>query len=238
MLKAVTFDFWGTIMDANHSLRRRRSEILAAYLGREVEEVVAAYGVAWDDFSRGIELGYGLPPQTVLSAALDALGTALAPTAYETCARQWAELLIEEQPDLLDGVPETLRMLRRQGYWIGLISDTGTTSGRVIRACLRGQGLLRLFDRLTFSDEMGVTKHRPQAFWATLRALGVRPEEALHVGDLPATDIHGARAAGLYTALILACSQHREAIPYADIVLDEMGELPAKLAGWRAANEA
>jgi putative hydrolase of the HAD superfamily len=234
MLKAITFDFWGTIVDARHSLRRRRSQILAAYLGQDEETVVAAYSRAWDDFSAGIEQGYGLPPQTVLSATLDLLGAALSPPEFLAVKRHWAELLLTEQPPLLGGVHQVLRELRRRGLWLGLISDTGTTPGTTIRACLRSQGLLTYFDWLTFSDEMGVTKRRPQAFWATVRALGVPPREALHVGDLPGTDIQGARAAGLYTALVLESTNHREAIPDADIVLERLAELPDKLDIWLA----
>ena len=236
MLKAVTFDFWGTIVDARHSLRRRRSEILAGYLGCDVEQVLEAYRQAWDYFSQGIDQGYGLPPQTVLSAALDVLGETLSPPDYASVKRQWAELLLTEQPPLLKGVHEVLREMQRRGYRVGLISDTGTTPGTTIRTCLQRQGLLTMFDHLTFSDEMGVTKRRPQAFWSTVRALGAHPAEALHVGDRPATDIHGARAAGLHTALVLESSNHREAIPYADIVLEHLRELPDSLTAWLAAS--
>ena len=61
-------------------------------------------------------------------------------------------------------------------------------------------------------------------------ALGVSPHEALHVGDLPETDIRGGRAAGYRTALLLEVSDRRDGIADADLVLDRLTELPAAVA--------
>ena len=45
--------------------------------------------------------------------------------------------------------------------------------------------------------ELGVGKPSPEAFRLACEALGVRPEEALMVGNDPRDDFEGARRAGL-----------------------------------------
>src|SRR5947199_4970116 len=76
--------------------------------------------------------------------------------------------------------------------------------GRVLREVLRRHGLLDFFDVTVFSNEFGVAKPDPSIFEHTLAALGgVRPAEALHVGDLEELDVEGARRAGVHSARYL-----------------------------------
>ena len=59
-----------------------------------------------------------------------------------------------------------------------------------------------LVDGALASAVIGSAKPDPGIFRAALEHVGVRPEEAWHVGDTPAADIDGARAAGLRPILI------------------------------------
>ena len=52
------------------------------------------------------------------------------------------------------------------------------------------------------SAEFGAAKPDPAIFARGLELAGVRPEEALHVGDSPVEDGEGARAAGIRAVLI------------------------------------
>jgi len=235
MLKAITFDFWGTLVDARINQRPERAALLARYLpGVDVKRIAEAYGKSWDDFSQGLDMGFGLTPATIFAGTLDHLGVSLPPPKFDAALRAWEEMMLTHPPPFLDGALEVLRTLRRQGYLTALISDTGTTPGRVIRQMLRQQGALTLFDWLTFSNETGLTKRRPQTFARTLRALGVAPKEALHVGDLPPTDIHGAHQAGLYAALVLECSNRRDGLTEADLVVERLRDLPEAIERWAA----
>lgn len=234
MLKAITFDFWGTLFDAHHSLKSERADFLCLFLDCPTERTVEAYNQSWDAFSRLIEQGWGLSTPTLLNDVLARLGASLSPQDYALTLRFWQEHLLDFPPDLLPGAQEVLERLRRQGYWIGLISDTGATPGRVLREMLRQQELLHLFDWLTFSDETGVAKAHVQAYRHTLRALGALPSQALHVGDRPDADIRGAHAAGMHAALLLENSDRREGIGEADIVLERLSDLPAALETWLA----
>ena len=233
MLRAITFDYWGTLVDAGHSLRAERVDALGRYLGDCVpEQISEACDEAWRQFCQAIDSGLGLGTATFLSTTLDLLGVTLSPPDRTAILHLWEEAMLDDPPALLNEAPHVLRALRARGLWVGLISDTGVTPGRIIRRMLHRAGILTMFDWLTFSNEIGVTKRRPQAFTSTLRALGVCPDEALHVGDLPQTDLKGARAVGMYTALLLENSGHREGIPLADIVLDRLRDLPEALERW------
>lgn len=234
MLKAITFDFWGTLVDAHINQRPERAELLARYLpGVTPEQVKAAYAKSWDDFSKGLDMGLGLTPATIFAGTLDYLGVSLPPPNFQAALRAWEEMMLDHPPPFLPGALDVLCTLRRQGYLIALISDTGTSPGRVIRQMLHRAGALTLFDWLTFSNETGLTKRRPQAFMRTLKALGTAPEQTLHVGDLPETDIHGAHRAGLFAALVLECSQRRDGIADADLVIEYLYELPERLTNWK-----
>jgi putative hydrolase of the HAD superfamily len=234
MLKAITFDCWGTLYDGHHSLKSERADFLCLFLDCPTEQAMRAYDESWDAFGGVLAQGWGLPTAALLNDTLARLGVTLAPQDYALTLRFWQEHLLDFPPALLPGARRVLRELRARGYWIGLISDTGATPGRVLRQMLQREGMLHLFDWLTFSDEMGVTKSHPQAYLHTLRALGVRPSETLHVGDSPETDIRGAHAAGLHAALLLENSNRREGVPEADLVLERLRDLPAKLEAWLA----
>jgi putative hydrolase of the HAD superfamily len=74
-------------------------------------------------------------------------------------------------------------------------------------------GLGKAFDLLIDSHHVGVEKPDPRIFELALAPFSVRPEEALHLGDTFATDVAGARAAGLQTALIDPFDHYRGHYP-------------------------
>ncbi len=96
---------------------------------------------------------------------------------------------------LNEGAAETVATLAPH-FKLGIISDTGVTSGNQIRRLLDGFGMLRHFTATIFSDETRLCKPHREAFETALRGLKVTPSEALHVGDLLRTDVAGAKAAG------------------------------------------
>jgi HAD superfamily hydrolase (TIGR01509 family) len=97
-----------------------------------------------------------------------------------------------------DRSAESLRRLRDAGLLLGVVSNS---DGRVEEA-LQAAGLRGYFDVVIDSAVLGVEKPDPRIFQAALTALGVRPHEALYVGDLYEVDIVGARAAGMRAVLL------------------------------------
>jgi putative hydrolase of the HAD superfamily len=95
----------------------------------------------------------------------------------------------------------------------------------VVRRHLERVGLLEPLNAQIFSDEVGVPKPHARIFRATLDALGVRPEETVHVGDLLKNDVGGARALGMRSVRIRSSHDDREALPEADGVADSHAAL-------------
>jgi putative hydrolase of the HAD superfamily len=97
-----------------------------------------------------------------------------------------------------DDTPDVLAALRARGLTLGVVSNA---DGRVPAALERG-GIAQHFSAIIDSHLVGVEKPDPRIFWLALDACGVRPDEALFVGDIYEIDVAGARAAGLDAVLI------------------------------------
>ena len=79
-----------------------------------------------------------------------------------------------------------------------------------------------------FSDETGVCKPRWEAVDAALRGLGVKPGEALHVGDLLRTDVAGVKAAGMKGVWLKVKEPDAEGVTpdYTITRIDELLKIP------------
>ena len=115
----------------------------------------------------------------------------------------WFEVLYRRfgEPEVwrfYDDVEAVLSDLRKRGLKIGVVSNWDTR----LKSICDGLGLTRLVDFIVISAEVGVRKPDPRIFRMALEKAGVRPEEAIHVGDLPEEDAEGARRAGLRPVLI------------------------------------
>lgn len=118
-------------------------------------------------------------------------------------ARIHDELLdVHRRENLWRAVPDdtlpTLDALRGRGFRLGVISNA---DGRV-PALLRELGLADRFEVILDSHLVGVEKPDPRIFRMALDALGVPAAAAMYVGDFPAVDVAGARAAGLAPVLL------------------------------------
>lgn len=100
--------------------------------------------------------------------------------------------------EVLPGVPEALEALRAAGIRRVVVSNSDGT----IEAGLVEMGLRDALDAVVDSAVVGVEKPHPGIFAHALEAAGVAPERALHVGDLYAVDVVGARAAGVAALLL------------------------------------
>ena len=68
---------------------------------------------------------------------------------------------------------------------------------RVQRGRLGLSGIAGCFTAILISEELGVAKPDPRFFQAACDALHLPPSDLLCVGDTPAADVQGARAAGI-----------------------------------------
>lgn len=117
----------------------------------------------------------------------------------DACARgiydEWASC---RHFELYDEVPGVLRALAGSGLRIGLISN----SHRCLESFQSHFELGSLIDATISSPDHGFMKPHPSIFSEALQRLGVRPSEALMVGDSVRDDVEGALGAGMRAALV------------------------------------
>lgn len=98
----------------------------------------------------------------------------------------------------IPGALETVGKLQHVGYRLGVVSNA---EGRVERD-LAAAGFDGLFDAIIDSHVVGVEKPDPEIFRIALERVGAKAEATVFVGDVPAVDVAGARAAGIEPVLL------------------------------------
>jgi HAD superfamily hydrolase (TIGR01549 family) len=144
--------------------------------------------------------------------------------AHEIAAEIERAWEVSENFDLYEDVVPVLDELCRHGLKIGLVSN----GARNIDEFVAHHDLP--IDAAVGSRTHGKVKPDPSIFLAALERLGVRPGEAVMVGDTPADDIEGARAVGIKAFLI----DREGRYPGEDARLTDLYELLVEL-GIRAA---
>jgi FMN phosphatase YigB (HAD superfamily) len=208
-LKAVTFDFWSTLVDGNITPERtaeRLARLHAAIVGAghacTPEELRAGFQRAFErvtEEARENLRDVGPPGRWAVLALELGIPEGLIP--YEVVESAYEDITLEPLPDPMPHVHVAVEAMKAAGYRLGVICNTGMAGGRVLREVLRRHRLLDFFEVTVFSNEFGVAKPHPTIFEHTLAALGgIPPTQALHVGDLEELDVQGARNAGVYSA--------------------------------------
>ena len=99
---------------------------------------------------------------------------------------------------LFPEVSGMLTDLRKAGYRLGIISN----ASHALPEILRKVGLLRFFDTVTYSFDVGAEKPDVRIFRRAVAAADATAERSVHVGDSFEADYLGARRAGLHAVLL------------------------------------
>lgn len=221
MVRAVTFDFWDTIvvddsdepkraaagMPAKSEARRQLfvAEVLAHH--PEVGEAAAAAALeaanAW--FRHAWKVEHQTPSLDArLFKGFEELGLGRTP-GFDAMVEAYASLEVETPPDLAPGIREALETLSGD-YKIGIVSDAIVTPGSHLRKVLEHYGLLDYFEVFVFSDEAGASKPDRKVFDVAADGFGCEVAEIVHIGDREYNDIGGPVGCGamsvLYTGAI------------------------------------
>lgn len=236
LLRAVTFDCWGTLLYDPDPLaafgpRVEAVAAVAASAGRRVtvEQARTALDTGWQRHVSLWEQGVASGAPEIAGWALIELGID-APAAAQDLAVALAESSLRGGILPLEGAREALERIADAGLRRALVCDTGLNPGRVVREFLDDAGLLEWLEVCVFSDEAGVPKPHPSVFHAALEPLGAKPAEAAHVGDLRRTDVAGARGVGMRSIRIRWHYDDESEHPEADAVVDSHSHL-AELLG-------
>jgi putative hydrolase of the HAD superfamily len=97
-----------------------------------------------------------------------------------------------------DDVIPAMEQLRARGLTIGLITNMDGKGSDIVDDL----GLSDHIDLAVTSGETGATKPSSTIFRAALAKAGAEPDEAMHVGDQPSSDIEGALGVGMGAVLL------------------------------------
>ena len=239
MIRAVTFDFWGTLYDGVGPAEARRKSLRAEYaggffMGIGADVTPEQLGIGLDVVNREVT---HLREVDQASMAAEEAGQRLARAVGVRLelpeALRLGELVSaatrEEPPELLEGARDVLAALQGS-VKLGLICDTGLTMGQDLYAVMEADALAGMFQCFTFSNQTGTTKPMVRQFHHTLHRLGCLPAEGVHVGDLESTDIAGARQAGMRSVRIIHGDEDRATA--ADAAVGAISEVPDVLRRW------
>lgn len=182
-IRAVLYDFDGTLADSTELIMRCYRHTMATHLGQAPPD---------EEWLRG----FGTPLETQIArfARTPAEQQAMLAT-YREHQDELHDTLVRPFP----GAVETVAELERRGVALALVTS------KLRRGTLRGMdlcGLTRHFPVIITPEDVRSPKPHPEPVLAALERLGVDASETLFVGDSP-HDLVSGREAGTRTAAAL-----------------------------------
>ncbi|HYC79331.1 MAG TPA: TIGR02253 family HAD-type hydrolase [Planctomycetota bacterium] len=208
MLKAVFFDIDDTLFStttfAEHAREASVDAMLAlglradrALVLRELRETVAEFSSNYEHHFD--KLLSRLPLDATIGLNFPLLVSAAVVAYHETKFRELTAY---------DDVTEVLRLLSRSGLVLGIITSGVTLkqAEKIVRLRVH-----RFIDHraIFISDQVGIGKPNPKLYQRAVERVGVRPGEAMHVGDHPVNDVDAANAAGMISVWNRREGRHR-----------------------------
>lgn len=235
-LQVVCFDFWNTIMhearpralvDARLPVIRRKLETAGYDISLE------ALGAAHDEAQRRFEDAWARNIQFRSKDAAEVVARSLklAESTVSLIDEGFASGSAAADVRLIDDARLAIETARRIGAKTAIVSDIGLSPSHVLCAWLEEHDLVRLFDLLVFSDEIGIYKPSPAIFARVFEELGgVEPQNAVHIGDRRSTDVAGAQAARMWSIRFSQVYDDQSELQDADFVVGSMKEVAQLLS--------
>ncbi|MFA5887330.1 MAG: HAD family hydrolase [Candidatus Nanoarchaeia archaeon] len=203
MVKAIIFDFWGTL--ANHGVKSplRQAQWILYQSKTDYSEFVHTFETAFmTQKFETLEDGY--------KAACEAFGREVDYRDMNDFIGMWNKNWMLAK--LYEDTIELLEMLKEKGIKIALVSNTDCFS---VDKIIDKFELKKYFDVIALSCDKGLLKSDSKMFESILEELGVSAEDALMIGDSPETDIEPARKVGIKAVLI----DRMDRRPYEDKII-------------------
>jgi len=190
----VIFDLFGTLV---HELPRADFYASVDAIADAVDADRVAFRARWDASARARQTGVFEDMAANVRAICDELGV---PATEEAVAAglkaRW--LMYERWYRPRDGTVETLAVLRRREYPLGLVSMCAPDTPALWRASPLGGSV----DVEVFSSEVGLRKPDPAIYRLATARLGVSSEGCVYVGDGAYGELTGAAAVGMVPYLL------------------------------------
>lgn len=197
-IHAVTFDYFGTLVDVEHGAASGMARVLAA-IGRADCDPLQAYR-RWDElnvqrYRVGPYRKYRDVAADAMQACLQPLcGDPLQPSQVKTFTDMLLDELVDSSPPRPE-VPAVLEALRGRG--LTLMPITNMDSDLWARTALT-----KYFQKVTTAEMARAYKPSERIFRLGIERLGLPMESVLHVAISPWADIEGGKAIGLKVAWI------------------------------------
>lgn len=236
--KMIVFDAGGTLVSADWPHVTQDLAAVARELGLAVDPAAVMTGLrrVWDDvlagrtpdsahsreavtafwtntLARSLTLAAGLPTP--------ADGGRYDPRAWDAARSFYPTFDGGGYHRLIEGTVETLQTLKKACYRLALLSNWSPKLPQVLERL----DIHHYFEFVLVSAVVGLAKPDPAIFDLAVQRSGCRADELLYVGDSPAADIAGSRAAG-WDAVLIA-TRHTDAV--VPLKVRSLTELPRLL---------
>ncbi|KAJ1674318.1 hypothetical protein EV182_003522 [Spiromyces aspiralis] len=236
-IRLVTFDAFHTLYMPKGSVGLQYATVLAGYgihvdtdvVQRANKEVIKEYRKLYPNYGMKTGMTTAMWWQEVVVQKTWIKAGVPEDTVKGIIAEGAATLIdrfnSKEGYDVYPDVVRTLRILKRKGIKLGVISNSDERTKDILASL----DLSQYFDFIVTSAKFGEEKPSPLIFEAALRNMGVSAFDALHVGDDYKTDYVGAKSVGMEALIIdRACMGASETEP--GIYIHSMQELIPLLA--------
>ncbi|HKZ45075.1 MAG TPA: HAD family hydrolase [archaeon] len=106
-------------------------------------------------------------------------------------------------------IKKVLDNLKKKGIRLAVFSDGRRLD---LRPALKLYGVLKYFEFVLTSEEIGIEKPSPLVFRALLKKMREPAKNVVHVGDNPVKDIQGAKRVGMKAILYLPPQKYRRSV--------------------------
>ncbi|NJF25648.1 TIGR02253 family HAD-type hydrolase [Thermococcus sp. Bubb.Bath] len=225
-MRAVFFDFVGTLITkAGENITHQN--IVREVLKRAEREDLD-YIKLWEEYEAESSALFreltGKPYVKIREVDTEAIRKVAERYGFEVPEEFW-DISIEmhrRYGQLFPDAKETIEALKGAGLHVGIITDSDND---YIMAHLDALGILDLFDTITTSEDAGFYKPHPRPFQLALERAGVKPEEAVYVGDNPSKDCVGSRNVGMLSILLDPEGKKRELWGNCDFVVSRLRDV-------------
>jgi HAD superfamily hydrolase (TIGR01509 family) len=249
LIRGIAFDLFDTLVDQNHhrlspiEIEGRRVSATTPALHHHA---VATYGIEVtlaefagvqrdvdrDLFRDTVKQGVELSTRRRFEVLVERLGL----EGRADLPSQWTQIhmgMLREAitvPSHHESILASLAIDHRLAICSNF-SDADTA-----RLILDEAGFSEHLSSIVISEETGIRKPRPEIFRAVVDALGVPPEQILHVGDDLDADVAGAAACGMRTVWLTRQVADPDAAldayegPAPDFALEDLVDLPVLAA--------
>lgn len=207
-IKAALFDLDGTLIDSMWVWERLLRDFLVKHNLKPIPEVID-------------KIAYMSLAQSSVYVR-DVYGLSM--TAEEILA-QWRQAVYHayaEEITLKPGAKDYLEKQKEKKVKIGLVTACDPT---LVQACLKHNGVLDLFDAITYVDDVGIGKQMPDIYEEALRRLQCKAEEAVLFEDI-LVGVRTAKKMGLHVVAVEDSQEEKEALKQeADLYIRNFLEL-------------